>query len=161
MEIQVGAILLQILNFGVVAGALTFLLIKPLRKVLDERSRQLAEGQQAAAEAVANQEQSEKDKSKVIAQAQKEAKQILDEARKDAEVRSQEIIDEADKKAKATLQRAKIQAETQKTAAMQNLQEQFNQAVALIAKQVIGKELTAKKHEDLIKKGLNQIKKSA
>jgi len=38
MDIQLPQIIFQIVNFGVVVGALTYLLYKPVKKMLDERS---------------------------------------------------------------------------------------------------------------------------
>jgi F0F1-type ATP synthase membrane subunit b/b' len=52
MEINFLQILFQAINFGVVFGAITFLLYKPVMKMLDERAKKIAEGQSAAEKSI-------------------------------------------------------------------------------------------------------------
>ena len=43
MDIQLPQIIYQLVNFGVVFGAVTYLLYKPVQKILDERSKRIAD----------------------------------------------------------------------------------------------------------------------
>lgn len=160
MEIQVGAILLQMLNFGVLAGALTFLLLKPVRKILQERSRKVEQGQQAAQKAIDSQQTAEDKASKIVKKAQQEAKAIVDEGRKDATFRSKEIMAEAREEAQNIIAKARAEAKNMKSAALDEAKSEVEQVAVQIASQILGKEITAKKHSKLIEDSLEQIKKA-
>jgi F-type H+-transporting ATPase subunit b len=157
MEIQVGAILLQMINVGVVVGALSFLLFKPVRRILDERSRKVEEGQRAAEAALADREEASGLKQSAKRDAQKEVKGILDEARSDAQTSAASIIADAEKEAEQIREKARQSMAKEKEALRAELQTQFEQAVVDVTQAVIGETITAKKHQELIKKGLQEI----
>jgi F-type H+-transporting ATPase subunit b len=157
MEIQVGAILLQMINFGVVVGAISFLLLKPVRRILNERSRKIQEGLEASEAAVKKQTELDSLGKGIELKAQEKAKAIIDEARKDAKVRAAEITAEAQEKAKEIIAKGEKQAETAKATIMADLQDQFESAVVAVAAKVIGAELSTKQHTDLIKQSIKEI----
>jgi len=157
MEIQVGAILLQMVNFGVVVGAITFLLLKPVRRILNERSRKIQEGLEASEAAVKKQTEIDSLGKEIELKAQEKAKAIIDEARKDAKVRAAEITAEAQEKAKEIIAKGEKQAETAKATIMADLQTQFEGAVIAVSAKVIGAELSSKQHADLIKQSIKEI----
>ena len=43
MDIQLPQIIFQLVNFGVVFGAIVYLLYKPTQKILDERAKRVAD----------------------------------------------------------------------------------------------------------------------
>ena len=157
MEIQVGAILLQMINFGVVVGALTVLLLKPVRRILDERSRKIEEGLNASEASVAKEAGLDKKIQKLELEAQEKAKAILDEARSDALERQDEILAAAKKKAEELKAKAKADALLERKAILTDLQDQFETAVVAVATKVLGSEVSTKKHQDLIEAGLREI----
>lgn len=157
MEINVTAILLQMLHFGLVVGALSYFLLKPMRKILDERATKVAEGQAAAQAALAEKAEIEELKSTESKKAKKEAKDIVAAAREDAQAKSAEIVKKA--KAEAEKERAEILATAQKekAALYKKWQNEFESAVIMVSEQVIGESLDAKKHDKLIQQGLKEI----
>lgn len=157
MEIQVGAILLQMINFGMVVGAVTVLLIKPVRRILDERSRKVEEGIKASESAIAKEANLDKKAKDIELKAQEKAKTILDEAREDAKERQATLLKEAKKQAEAIKAKAQADAVKEKQAILSDLQSQFESAVVAVAGKVIGEELTSTKHQSLIKEGLKEI----
>ena len=84
MEIHLAQILFQMVNFGVVFGALTYLMYKPVLKALRQRSQKIADSQQAADELLQEKAEIEKQKTKVVSQARKEANDLMAEARQQA-----------------------------------------------------------------------------
>ena len=157
MEIHVTAILLQMLNFGIVAGLLTFLLFKPVRKILDERSRKVAEGQKAADEALKEKSRISEHVDAMRRDAQKDAKKIVSEARSEAEAKKAELLKEV--KAEVAEEREKMleSLEREKANALKAQQKEFEQAVIAVAEHVVGASLDAKKHAKLIDQGLKDI----
>ena len=157
MEIQLTSILLQILNFGIVAGALTYLLFKPIRKILDERARMIAEGHDAAQKAMAERSSAEELKAKAKKEAQLEAKQLLDEARTEVSAKKAEMLKDAKAEVAEFKEKARKDAEAEKASQMVAQQSEFEAAVIAVAEKLMGASIDAKQHTDLIKRGLKEI----
>lgn len=157
MEIDVYAILAQMLNFGLLTGALTFLLLKPVKSVLEARSRRIAEGQKAAEEALAEKSKLSELRSKAEKEAKQEAKTLLAAARQEAEARKAELMTEAKAEVEAAKTKQLKSLEKEKASTIQAWQKQFETAVIDVAEQVIGTSLDAKKHAKLIDQGLQRI----
>lgn len=157
MEIHVTAILMQMLNFGIVVGALSVLLLKPVRKILDERARKIAEGQAAAEAALKEKSQIAQLKDKAEQDAKQSAKSLLADARKEAEARKNELLHEA--KAEVEEARAKMMKalDREKATVMESWQADFEKAVLTVSEHVMGEALDAKKHAKLIAQGLKDI----
>lgn len=157
MQIQVTAILLQMLNFGIVLGALTYLLLKPVRRILDERANRIAEGQKAAEEAIAEKASIEELKEKALKEARAKAKEFLAEARQEADKKREEWLNEA--KADAVKARAKAEKalSAERVALAESMQNEFTEAVFMVAEKVLGEEIDTKQHAALVKQGLKEI----
>jgi F-type H+-transporting ATPase subunit b len=157
MEIEVGAILAQILNFGILTGLLTFLLLKPIKSVLEARSRRIAEGQKAAEEALAEKAHIGELKAQAEKEAKQQAKTVLSGARKEADARREELM--AEVKAEVEAARAKMlkTLDNEKSVQLKALQAQFEATVIEVAEQVVGQSLDSKKHAKLIEQGLQRI----
>lgn len=157
MEIDVRAIVAQIINFGILTGALTFLLLKPVKSVLEARSRRIAEGQKAAEDALAEKSKISDLRAKAEKEAKQEAKTLLSGARQEAETRKAELLAEAKAEVEATKAKMLKNLEKEKTATLKTWQDQFEKAVVEVAETVIGEALDTKKHAKLIEQGLKRI----
>jgi F-type H+-transporting ATPase subunit b len=160
MEIQLVQILFQAINFFVVFGALTFLLVKPIVKILDQRAQRVADAQKAAGETLLEKEQIEAYKAKVKKATDKKAAEALDEAKQRAKDKEKELISEAKDKAKAEITKMtsdwKMEAKKQES----KMKKEFEVAVVKAAQKVIGKSLDAKKHSALIDSELDALLKA-
>ena len=105
MEIHLGQILFQVINFGVLVLLLKKFLYKPIVKLLEDRTKKINEGLQAAQASLVAKAQLEELKQQQLISAETAAAQILDEARLKAETAGKTIIDQA---------RAAAQAEVKK-----------------------------------------------
>lgn len=160
MEIQVAQILFQAINFGVVFGALTFLLVKPITKILDQRAQRVADSQKAAGEALAQKDQMEAYESKVKKAADKKAAEILEETKKIAKEREKEIIAQAKEKAEAEVEKMKLDWTNARKKQEAKMKKEFETAVMEAAGKVIGKSLDGKKHSALIDSELEALLKA-
>lgn len=158
MEIHVAAILMQMLNFGIVAAALTYLLLKPVRKILDDRARKTAEGQAAAEAAMAEKAKIGELKEVAQKEAKQEAKAVLSEARQEAEQRKQELLAEVEQEV-STARAKKLQEVTrEKEAEIAAFRENLESAIIAITEKLLGEAIDTKKHAKLIDQGLEEIK---
>lgn len=150
MEIQLPQILFQIINFGVVVGVLTYLLYKPILKVLDERSKRIEEGQKAAQKAIADQEHIEETKKQIRQKAEKEAAKILEEASKVADEKQRQMLAQAKEDTATEIARLKETWEEEKRKSMQDAKKHFADAVIAASERVIGSSLDTKSQAKLI-----------
>jgi F-type H+-transporting ATPase subunit b len=115
-------LLAQLINFGVLFVALTWLLYKPVMKTLDERAEKIRQGvedAERAAEAAANADEAAQ---KVVKGANEEAEGIVATARehassekarllKEAEARAAQVALDAEARAKETAEQARRESE--------------------------------------------------
>jgi F-type H+-transporting ATPase subunit b len=160
MEIQVAQILFQAINFFVVFGALTFLLVKPIVKILDQRAQRIADAQQAAAETLQEKEQIEAYKAKVKKATDEKAAAVLEEAKQRAKNKEKELLTEAKEKAKAEVEKMKSDWQREAKKQEAKMKKEFEVAVLKTAEKVIGTSLDAKKHSALIDSELDKLLKA-
>ena len=129
----------------------------PLRAGLTERERRI---RQDIADAEANRHKSEamvKEHEARLAKVQDEVREILAEARRDAEHARLEIAATAQKEAEATKQRAIAEIVRSKDQALAELFDFVSNNVLKATEQVIGRSLTGTDHERLVKESLSQL----
>lgn len=160
MEIQLPQILFQIINFGVVVGVLTYLLYKPVLKVLDERSKRVEEGQKAAQKAIAEQEQLEETKKIVRQKAEKDAAKILEEATKVAAEKQRQVMAKAKEDATKEITRLKETWEEEKRQSLQDMKKGFADAVIAATERVIDVSLDTKSQAKLIDEEFSKLVKA-
>jgi F-type H+-transporting ATPase subunit b len=107
MEIEIKQILLQMLNFGILAVVLTKFLFKPILKILDARSKKIAEGQLAAEKSLKATAELEKKQAEKLAEASRKAASIINEAKAESKKLGAELIAEAKNVAAAELAKQK------------------------------------------------------
>lgn len=161
MDIQPLQILFQIINFGVVAGALTYLLYKPVLKILEERSSKIAQAQKAAEASLKEKEELEAMHKKAKSDTEKKAAAILTEAKTSAEEQGKQIISEAKNQAKKEIEKLRAQWEEEKAKANRAMKQEFNDAVLAVSEKVLGSALDKKAHTKLIEKEIKTLTKAA
>src|SRR3989344_3461215 len=95
MEIDVRQIVLQALNFGILFAILAKFLFKPLLKILDERANTIQKGLQAAEKSMKDQEALEERARQEHIKAEKRAAAIIDKARAESKELGKQIVEEA------------------------------------------------------------------
>ncbi len=100
MEIEPIQILLQIINFGLVAFLLMKFLYKPVAKVLEERAEKIKDGMDAAEKNLAEKDKLDVHIKSEIAKARKDAAKIISDSKKQAETEAAAIIATAKEQAK-------------------------------------------------------------
>jgi F-type H+-transporting ATPase subunit b len=130
---------------------------EPLRAGLTERERRI---RQDISDADSNRQKSEqllKDYESRLVKAQEEVREIMVEARRDADRLKVEIATSAQKEADAIKQRAIAEIQRSKDQALTELFEFVSTNVVNATIQVIGRTLTDNDHERLVKESLSQL----
>lgn len=158
MQIQLAQILFQIINFGVVVGALTFLLYKPVVKTLQNRSKKIEEGQKAADEVIREKEEIEDMKKSVSNSAKREASEIIAEAREQADAKKKELMAKAKDEVKAFVAEEKVKWESEKASMVKQMEGEFTSAVFQVIDKVLGSNtIDAKTHGKLIDQSIKEV----
>lgn len=126
----------------------------PLRDGLNERERRI---RQDIADAEANRHKSEamvKEHEARLAKVQDEVREILAEARRDADHAKLEIVTTAQKEAEATKHRAIAEIERSRDLALAELFDFMSSNIVSASEQVIGRSLSGPDHERLVKESL-------
>ncbi|MBW7944297.1 ATP synthase F0 subunit B [Patescibacteria group bacterium] len=144
MDIELPQILFQIVNFGVVVGALTFLMYKPVRKMLEERSNKIEEAQKAAESTLLEKRNLDETKKRLIAEAEKEAQRIVDEAKKDAKRIEKDIIAQAKEAATVEVEKEKQQLADEYKNTVKTLRQSFIAELAAMTEKVLGEAVDQK-----------------
>lgn len=160
MEIQLPQIIFQIINFGVVAGALTYFLFKPVKKVLEERAKRVEAGQIAAEKAILEAQKLEELKKSAKQKAEKEASKLLEEASQSAKTQKAHVVAEAKAEAIAEVEKLRSAWEEEKQADIKNMKKEFADAVIAAAEKVVGSSVDAKAQSKIIDEELNNLIKS-
>jgi F-type H+-transporting ATPase subunit b len=124
----------------------------PLIKVIEERQKKIAEGLASSERAEKSLAEAKASATDIIKEARVQANKIIDQANK----RSNELVDEARGTAIAEGQRLLADARTEVTVESNRAREQLRREVALIAVagagKLLGREIDAKAHADLLEK---------
>ncbi len=156
MDIEFPQILFQMVNFGVVVGALTYLLYKPVKKMLQERSNRIEEAQKAAGVIMAERQSVEDLKQAAKKQAEKEAAVILEKASQDATARKKQLLAEAREESQAELDRLMQVAKSSERAMLKDMESKFAEAVIMTTEKLVGT-IDKKSSQKLIDTELKQL----
>jgi len=156
MDIQFPQMLFQIINFGVVFGALTYLLYKPVKKMLLERSMRVEEAQKAAEAAIAGKKAVDDMKVHAKKEAEKEAAEIVEKAIQDAAVHKKQLIADAKKEAEAEMTRMMDSAKQNEKVMLKDMESKFTEAVISTTEKLIGS-LDKKAAQKVIDAELKQL----
>ncbi len=130
---------------------------RPIVEAMDRREHTLAE---QLAEAKRNQEASRQmlaDHEQRMTNAALEVKQMLDQARQDAEIQKQKIIESAQAAAVAEKDRAIREISVAKNAALQDLANKSVETAVDLAGKIVRRQLTSDDHSQLIGDALQQF----
>lgn len=149
----------QLICFGMLFGLLTFLLYKPIRRILDERSERIRVSMEKAEqikEAMAKTEEQVKEQ---LEAARREGQNVLAQAGQMGERLREEARDEAKQDGEVIIARARSEIRRERDEAIEELRRQFVDLAIVAAEKVISETLDREKHRRLIEEVLEQAPK--
>jgi F-type H+-transporting ATPase subunit b len=130
---------------------------EPMTKMLEDRSKRIADGLAAAERGKHELQLAEQRAKERLMQAKQEAAEIVNNANK----RGDEIIEEAKLKAQAEGQRqldaANAEITQEANRAREHLREQFAEVVMMTAEKILERELNAQTHSQFVEKMAEKI----
>lgn len=159
MDIQLPQIIYQLVNFGVVFGAVTFLLYKPVQKILDDRAKRIADSLKEAEKIEAEKEKMGSLKSKAKRQADKEAAAVLEKAKKTADKKKKELVEKTKESLQDEMKKAQASWKEEKKQLLADSKKEMVDAVVEVSSLVLGKKLDSKADDKFIAQNLEKVLK--
>lgn len=133
-------IVIQIFNFGVLAGILWYFLYTPVLKLLNDREEKIKNGILDAEDAARAKSEADVEKTAILKDAHGEAGQIVARATTYAEEKEKKILHEASEKIARDIASAKALSEELKAQALKESESEIAKLAILGAEKVLMKE---------------------
>jgi F-type H+-transporting ATPase subunit b len=147
----------QIVSFGIVCAVLYLLAYKPILRMLEARRQQIASGLANAAKIKAELDRIEAERVQVLARADAEGRQLIEEARKAAARVHAEETQKAIAAAEQILLRAREATERDRARMLAELRHEVGRLVVQTTATVTGKILTTEDHRRLAEETATQL----
>lgn len=154
LEIHTGLGIWTVIIFLLLLVILYKLACKPILAGLDERTRTIRDSLQHAEHAKKEAERAKEEYEKMMAAARQDSQELIAKSRKTAETLRQELVDKAQQEAAQLLERAKREISLEREKAVEEIKRTAGELSINIATKIIGKSLSAKDHQDLIRAAL-------
>lgn len=146
----------QIINFALLLVLLYFIGYRPIRKMLDERSKRVKEGIDQAELAKEAAARAEEEVQRRLDEARKDGQLILAQASEMGERLKAEAREEARREAEALIVRARAEIGMERDEAIDRLRQEFADLAILAAEKVIKETLDKERHRRLIQEVLEE-----
>lgn len=133
-------IIIQIINFVVLAGLLSYLLYKPLLNLLAEREAKIKQGIEDAESAARAKSEATTEKQAILAAAQAEATAIDARAKDFSKQKTEELLAEANTKAAEVVKDAEAKSSQLKAQALKESEAEIAKLAVLAAEKILQKE---------------------
>ncbi len=160
MEINFLQILFQAINFGVVFGAITILLYKPIMKMLDERAKKTEEARLAAEKTIKEKDEIEALKKKSKTQSERDAAKAFEKAEGEAKEMKTKLSKDAKDEIKDWKEREMKKWEQEKVSMKKDMEKSTMEMAIAIASKVLGKQVDKKEHATLIASSIKELEKA-
>lgn len=153
-HIEVNLLVAQIVNFTIVLLVLYKFAYKPVLKTLNSRTDKIEKGLSDADTAGKKLEEIMKKEKEVLANAKKEAQEIIKTAEEQAKANATSIVLEARNQNEKLIVSAKKQIEQEKDKMLSEVKGEIANLVILATEKIIGEKLDKEKDKELIEKAI-------
>src|SRR3990167_8702299 len=151
-HVDVRLLIAQAVNFAIVFVVLYYFGVKPLLKVLSERSEKIAGSLKNAEKIESELEDTRQQREDIIKQAKQEAGAILNEVNKQAEARKAEMIVKAKEEISGIVAKTKQDLEREKKDTLKQIKAEIGELVILAAEKVLSAKLDKQTDKNYISK---------
>jgi F-type H+-transporting ATPase subunit b len=160
-DVNVIGLVFQVINFLLLLYLLNRFLFKPLLGRMDERSAKIGKGLEDAETAARDRELARAEREAAVAEARKEAQEMIARATKIAEDSRNEIVAEARSEAEKVTQRAREEITAEKDKAMGELRDHVAELALAAATALVRKEMDGPTQRRLVEDFLAEAKPDA
>lgn len=157
VDLSLGTILAQMLNFFILVWLLTRFAYKPLLAMMTERKERIAKDLEAAEKARAEAEGFKADYAAQISNARVEAQQIVEKAIQEAESTTREQLATAREQIEQEKNRARQDIAIERDRAMNSLRNEVVSLSVAMAGKVVAKDMNSETNTKLIEDAIRQL----
>lgn len=155
--VQPVLLLAQIVNFVILLLLLKKFAYKPIMKVLDERKYKIETSMRQAEEVEKKLAETEKKQTEIIGNAERESTKIIEEANSAAKKLQEDTLVGTNKKIEETLLKNQEVIKLEREKMVSEVKDDMITLVAEVTKKILGKTLSNKDREELVKKSLKDL----
>lgn len=149
-HIETGLVFAQLVNFSIVLFVLYKFAYKPILKNLNDRTKKIEKGVKDAKTAKEKLEDIIEKEKAVLANARKEAQEIIKKSEEEAKKNAGTIAEEAKNKTEKMLEDAKKMLEQEKTKMISEVKSEVAELVILTAEKLLSEKIDVEKDKKLI-----------
>lgn len=149
----------QIINFAVVLGVLWYFALKPLTKMMNKRSEDIAKSLADAEEITKKLKQADVTKEGIIIDANREAQIVVEKSYKDAEKVREQKIKETREEVENIVNKSKADLKAEKEKMINEAKQEVADLVVEASSKIIKKNIDTQANKELIKETLNKVNK--
>ena len=157
MEINLGEIIFSIINFLILLFILYKFMWKPVVRTMDGRQKGIQESLDQAAAARKEAEETQAALAAEIANARRQAKEIVDEAQVAAEQVKQDIIKQAEEAAQAVSARAQAEIERKQEEALAQIKGEVADLIVLATTKLLEDNVSIENQKALVDKYIAEV----
>lgn len=157
LSIDGSSIFLTLANTFILFLIVKHLLFNRVNKVLEARQNEVTTTYTKADETIENARKLESDYTVLLTNAKEESAEIVKNATKKAQVRSDEIINQAKNDAGSIVSHANDEIEREKKRAKNEIKNEISNIAIMVAEKVVGKEISSKDNERLIDEFIENV----
>ena len=143
-------LLAQAVNFFLILGVLLYLVYKPILKVLDERSERIRAAMDDAAKIESQKRDMEEARRKNLSKVDREAGEIMSQARLQAEKKHAEIVKQAHAEAADIVSKGRALVAAERLKAYEDVKRELASMIVRLTQKVLEREFTPADQKRLI-----------
>lgn len=151
-HIDIKLLIAQAINFAIVISVLYFFALKPLIKVMKDRTVKIEKSLEDAKKIDAKLDKTETEYKETLAKAKKEANEIIEQAKGEAEEKKQEMINDAKSEIGEMINKGKETLQQEKQEVLKEAKADIADLVLASVEKVLDKKMDGKEDKEIIKK---------
>lgn len=156
---DLGTLIFQIINFGIVLFILRFIAYRPILRILESRRQKIEESLKAGTEMQKMKQEIHEERDKVLKETHREVQELIGQSREQAESIMRAAQTKAQEQSTLFVEKARVQAEHQLKALQEQFKKEAVSLVALATEHVLNQKIDQKTDEALIKQALSSAEK--
>jgi len=156
-HIDIKILVAQLINFGVVIFVLYRFAIKPLNKLMKERSGKIEKGLNDAKTNAETLLKTKEEYESALTEARKEANEIFTKARIDAESKKNEMLEDAKSEVASVLAQGRLSLEEEKRKMLDLARQDLASLVTMATEKVLTKGVTGQIDESIIRDSVKEF----
>lgn len=156
-HLDVAGIIAQLVNFAIVFAVLYFFALKPLTKLMRERTAKIEKGLADAKDAETKLQESAAEKEEVLNEAKKQSLAVLTKAGKKAEAERQETMAKTKKEVESIVMKGKEQLAAEKVKMVSSAKAELGNLVASATEKILSEGLSKEIDEKVSKKIIKEV----